>query len=105
MNLSYEEVEPYFDIRIREAFAVTYGVLKFVWSDGAESVLDVRPLLKRGAAYAFLRENPKRFADFTIEEHGRHISWVNDNANSVDFGADTLRARAEKQAVLLDLVS
>jgi hypothetical protein len=40
-----------------------------------------------------------------LEEYGHHISWVDDDGNEIDFGADSLRRDARRQADIHKLMT
>ena len=93
------------DVRVVTAEAILPGVLKIAWNDGHVGFVDIRPVIKTGAIFAFLSDDPGRFADVRVDEHGHSIYWLDPQGNEVDFGADTLRQRAERQAAILELAS
>jgi hypothetical protein len=90
--------------RIVSAEAVIQGVLKIVWTDGYEGVVDLRPTIAQGRIFSHLRK-PKAFAKVQLEEYGHHIYWVNGKGEEIDFGADSLREAAEKQAQIHALMA
>jgi hypothetical protein len=90
--------------RIVSATPVIHGVLKIVWNDGYEGVVDLRPTIARGRIFTFLRD-PKNFAKVRVSGYGHSIEWMNENGEEVDFGADTLRSKAENQARLNEVAS
>ena len=90
--------------RIASAEAVIHGVLKIVWLDGFEGVVDLRPVIGRGRIFDYLK-NPENFRKFTVEEYGHSIGWINDAGQEIDFSSGNLRAKAEGQAQLHELVS
>jgi hypothetical protein len=92
-------------IAIHSAEPVIFGVVKIVWQDGFAGIVDLRPLLAKGEMFEFLRVNPARFDDLKLEEHGHKIFWLDDQGDEIDFGSDSLRQRAERQAGLLHLAS
>jgi hypothetical protein len=92
-------------IAIHNAEPVIFGVVKIVWRDGFAGIVDLRPLLAKGEMFEFLRANPTRFDDLRLEEHGNNIFWLDDQGDEIDFGSDSLRQRAERQAGLLHLAS
>ena len=92
-------------IAMQSAEPVIFGVLKIVWKDGFAGVVDLRPLLSKGEMFEFLRMTPSRFDDIRLEEHGYKIFWLDDQGDEIDFGSDSLRQRAERQAGLLHLAS
>ena len=101
MKLTRDDVAPYFGARATAVEPVTWGVLKLVWADGAEGVVDLRPLLKRGEMFAFLRDEPRHF--FQVgNDQGRRIFWTSPDGTEADLGTDQIRAWSEMQAALVD---
>ena len=92
-------------IAMHSAEPVIFGVVKIVWEDGFAGIVDLRPLLAKGEMFEFLRAIPARFDGLRLEEHGHKIFWLDDQGDEVDFGSDSLRQRAERQAGLLHLAS
>jgi hypothetical protein len=90
--------------RIVLAEPVIHGVLKMVWTDGYEGVVDLRPTIPRGRIFSYLQE-PKNFQKLRVSEYGHSIEWTNENGEEIDFGADTLRLKAENQARLNEVAS
>ena len=90
--------------RIVSAQRVIHGVLKIVWTDGYEGVVDLRPMIARGRIFTYL-QNPKNFAKVQVSEYGHSIEWINEKGEEIDFGADTLRSKAENQARLNEVAS
>jgi Protein of unknown function (DUF2442) len=90
--------------RIVSATPVIHGVLKIVWNDGYEGVVDLRPTIARGRIFTYL-QNPKNFAKVRVSDYGHSIEWKNEKGEEIDFGADTLRAKAENQARLNEVAS
>lgn len=70
---------------------VIHGVLKIVWNDGYEGVVDLRPTIARGRIFTYL-QNAKNFAKVRVSEFGHSIEWINGRGEEINFGADTLRA-------------
>ena len=90
--------------RILSAQPVIHGVLKISWNDGYDGVVDLRPTIARGKIFTHL-QNPKNFAKVRVSEYGHSIEWINDKGEEIDFGADTLRSKAENQARLNEVAS
>ena len=90
--------------RIVTAEMVIHGVLKIVWTDGYEGVVDLRPTIDRGKIFTYLQK-PKNFAKFNVDEFGHSIGWVDDAGDEIDLGSDNLRMKAENQAKLHKLVA
>jgi hypothetical protein len=90
--------------RIVSAEAVIHGVLKLVFTDGYEGVVDLRPIIARGRIFAWLQKS-KNFQKIQLEEYGHHVFWTNNKAEVIDLGADSLRRDAEKQAELHKLIA
>ncbi|MGL5114774.1 MAG: hypothetical protein ACRC7G_09135 [Beijerinckiaceae bacterium] len=92
-------------VRMQSVESVLNGVLKIVWRDGFAGVVDLRSILARGDMFAFLRNDPARFATVALEEYGHKIFWLDDDGDEIDFGSSSLRERAERQAEILRLAS
>ena len=92
-------------IRMRSVEPVLFGVVKIVWRDGFEAIVDLRPVIGAGEIFAFLRDAPERFAAVRLDEFGHSIRWTDNEGDEVDFGSDALRRRAERQAEILRLAS
>jgi hypothetical protein len=92
-------------IAMHSAEPIIFGVVKIVWKDGFAGIVDLRPLFAKGEMFEFLRVNPARFDDLRLEDHGYKIFWLDDQGDEIDFGSDSLRQRAERQAGLLHLAS
>lgn len=90
--------------RIVSAEPVIHGVLKIVWTDRYEGVVDLRPTIARGRIFTYLQK-PANFAKVRVSEYGHSIEWTNEKGQEIDFGADTLRAKAENQARLNEVAS
>ena len=89
-------------IAMRSAEPVIFGIVKVVWKDGFASIVDLRPILAKGEMFNFL-VNPARFDDLKLEDYGHSIIWLDDDSYEIEFGSDSLRQRAERQAGLLHL--
>ena len=90
--------------RIATAEPVICGVLKPVFTDGYEGVVDLRPLISQGRVFKWLQK-PKNFSKLQLEEYGHHVFWIDDKGREIDLGADGLRRDAEKQAELHKLIA
>jgi hypothetical protein len=88
---------------MHSAEPVIFGVVKIVWKDGFAAIVDLRPMLAKGEMFNFLRANAARFDDLKLEDYGHSIFRLDDDNNEIDFGSDSLRQRAERQAGLLHL--
>src|SRR5262245_40820111 len=82
--------------RIVTAEPVIHGVLKIVWNDGYEGVVDLRPTIARGRIFTYLQKS-KNFFQVRVSQYGHSIEWMNEKGQEIDFGADTLRLKAENQ--------
>ena len=87
-------------LHIISAEPVIHGVLKFVWDDKYEGVVDLRPTIARGKIFSYL-SSPANFRRVQVGSYGHHIVWINDDGNEIDFGCDRLREMAEEQATLI----
>jgi hypothetical protein len=90
--------------RIITADPVIHGVLKIVWTDGYEGVVDLRPTIARGRIFTYL-QRPGNFRKVRVSEYGHSIEWINEKGEEIDFSADTLRIKAENQAHLNKIAS
>lgn len=63
--------------------------IRLVWDDGAESVVDLRPLLATGGVFAFLTD-PVAFSAVAIGERGRMLVWRDPDGDEIDLCADAL---------------
>jgi hypothetical protein len=90
--------------RILSAQPVIHGVLKIIWTGGYEGVVDLRPTIARGRIFTYL-QTPKNFGKVRVSEFGHSIEWINEKGEEIDFGADTLRSKAENQARLNEVAS
>jgi hypothetical protein len=92
-------------IRMTSVGPVLNGVVKIIWLDGYEAVVDLRPVIAEGDAFALLRGSPERFNSLKLAEFGHAITWLDNDGEEVDFGSGSLRRRAERQAEILRLAS
>ncbi len=92
-------------IAMQSAEPVIFGVVKIVWKDGFAGVVDLRPVLAEGEMFEFLRANPARFDGLKLEDYGHNIFWLDGDNDEIEFGSNSLRRRAERQARLLYLAS
>ena len=92
-------------VRMGSVEPVLFGVVKISWLDGFEAIVDLRPVIAVGEIFAFLRQAPERFSTVKLDEFGHSIHWSDDQGDEVDFGSDSLRRRAERQAEILRLAS
>jgi hypothetical protein len=90
--------------RIIAVEPVIHGVLKLVFTDGYTGVVDVRPIIARGKVLAWLQK-PNNFQKVQLDQYGHHIFWIDNKGQQLDFGADSLRHDAEKQAELHRLIA
>lgn len=86
--------------RIVSVSPVIHGVLKIVWNDGYQGVVDLRPLLEGGKIFTYLQK-PSNFDKVELGEYGHFIYWLDDKGYQIDLSADSLRRDSEKQAELL----
>jgi hypothetical protein len=90
--------------RITLAEPVIHGVLKIVWNDGYEGIVDLRPTIARGRIFTYLQD-AKNFSKVRVSKFGHSVEWTNEDGDQIDFGADTLRSKAENQARLNEVAS
>jgi len=90
--------------RIVLAEPVIHGVLKLVFTEGYEGIVDLRPIIAKGGIFAWLQK-PKNFQKAQLEEYGHQVYWINNKGEEIDLGADSLRRDAEKQAEIHRLIA
>src|SRR3981081_1348797 len=90
--------------RIVLAEPVIHGVLKIIWNDGYEGIVDLRPTTARGRIFTHL-QNARNFSKVRVSEFGHSVEWTDEDGDQIDFGADTLRSKAENQARLNEVAS
>jgi hypothetical protein len=90
--------------RIVSVEPVIHGVLKIVWTDRYEGIVDLRPTIARGRIFEYLQD-PRNFQKVKKDEYGHSIGWINEKGEEIDFGADALRTKAENQARLNEIAS
>jgi hypothetical protein len=90
--------------RIVLAEPVIHGVLKIIWNDGYEGIVDLRPTIARGRIFTHL-QNARNFSKVRVSEFGHSVEWTDEDGDQIDFGADTLRSKAENQARLNEVAS
>jgi hypothetical protein len=89
--------------RIKTAEPIIHGVLKLVFQDGYEGIVDLRPLLSKGGMLAFLQD-PARFSQVKVDEFGHSVGWIDDDGDEIDLSADGLRRDCERQAEIHKLM-
>jgi hypothetical protein len=82
--------------RLARVEPVIPGVLKLVFLDGYEGVVDLRPLIAKGKVFSRL-QRPENFAKVKLDEYGHSISWVDDTGYELDLSADSPRRDARRQ--------
>ena len=85
-------------IRMKSVEPVLHGVVKIIWRDGYEAIVDLRPVIAEGDIFDPLRRSPGLFNSVKLAEFGHAIYWL-------DNDGDELRRRAERQAEILRLAS
>ena len=74
---------------IQSAQPLPESRIKLVWGDGAESVVDLAPVLAKGGVFAFLRE-PAAFDAVAVGARGRTLVWRDAEGDEIDLCADAL---------------
>ncbi len=92
-------------IRMKSVEPVLHDVVKIVWLDGYEAIVDLGPVIAEGDIFAFLRGSFERFDEVKLAEFGHAIYLLDDDGGEIDLGSDQLRRRAERQAEILRLAS
>ncbi len=90
--------------RMTSVEPVIFGVLKIAWNDGYEGVVDLRPVIAKGPIFEFIRDT-ENFKKVALEEYGHSIYWIDEEGDTMDFGADSLRRDAQAQAELHKLMA
>jgi hypothetical protein len=63
-------------LRMKSVEPVLHGVVKIVWLDGYEAIVDFRPIIAEGNIFAFLRGSPERFSEVKLADFGHAIYWL-----------------------------
>jgi hypothetical protein len=63
-------------IRMKSVEPVLHGVVKVVWLDGYEAIVDLRPVIAEGDIFAFLRGSPERFDEVKLAEFGHATTMM-----------------------------
>ena len=84
---------------------ILYGVIKVAWIDGYEAVVDLRPVISEGEVFEFLRRAPLRFDEVRLSDVGHSSYRLDDMGDENDYGSESLRRRAERQAAILRVAS
>src|SRR5438067_2117074 len=87
-------------LHIISAEPIAHGVLKIVWDDHYEGLVDLRPIIARGKIFTCLQD-AGYFNSVRVASYGHSIYWGEEENEEVDFGCDRLREIAEEQAVRL----
>ena len=78
-----------------------FGVIRLLFDDGYEAVLDLRPLMQR-RIWKDISTKDDFFA-VEIAEHGDHISWPA-GGGLAELPADGLRRECERQQKMISLM-
>jgi hypothetical protein len=82
--------------RIVSAEPVIHGVLKVVFTDGYERVVDLRPIIDQGRIFAWLQQ-AENFQKVEIDDFGHSVRWIDAAGQEIDISADSLRGDTELQ--------
>jgi hypothetical protein len=74
---------------IQSAKPLAHKRIKLAWGDGAESVVDLGPVLAKGDVFAFLHD-PAAFNAVSVGPRGRTLVWRDPEGDEVDLCADAL---------------
>ena len=74
---------------IKSAEPLPEGRIRLGWSDGAETVVDLAPVLAKGGVFAFLRD-PAAFNAVALGARGRTLVWRDREGDEIDLCADAL---------------
>lgn len=89
--------------RVTSAEPVIHGVLKLVFLDGYQGVVDLRPILAKGKVFTWL-QSPENFLGVRVDEYGHSISWTDYDGYQIDLSADSLKRDCERQAEIHKLM-
>ena len=89
--------------RITRAEPIINGVLKIVFTDGYEGVVDLRPVIAKRGVFEWIAD-PVHFADVKVDEYGHSLGWIDGEGYEIDLGADGLRRDCERQAEIHKLM-
>jgi hypothetical protein len=89
--------------RIASAEPIINGVLKIVFLDGYEGVVDLRPLIAQRGVFEWIAD-PKHFNDLKVDEYGHSLGWIDGEGYEIDLSADGLRRDCERQAEIHKLM-
>ena len=68
------------------------------WGDGAETVVDLAPVLAKGGVFAFLRD-PAAFNSVALGARGRTLVWRDPEGDEIDLCAAALWRLAQQGEV------
>ena len=83
---------------IRRAEPLPESRIRLGWGDGAESVVDLAPVLAQGGVFAFLRD-PAAFDSVALGARGRTLVWRDPAGDEIDLCADALWRLAHRGEV------
>lgn len=83
--------------RIASAEPIINGVLKIIFMDGYEGVVDLRPLIAQRGVFEWIAD-PAHFKEIKIDEYGHSLGWLDGDGYEIDLSADGLRRDCERQA-------
>jgi hypothetical protein len=63
--------------------------IRLAWDDGAQSVVDLTPVLAKGGVLALLTD-PAVFNAIAVGARGRTLVWRDPEGDEIDLGADAL---------------
>lgn len=66
------------------------------FEDGADGILDLAPLVRRGGVFETIATAPETFR---LGPHGRSVAWTDAEGDSIDLCADALRLEMEGSRV------
>jgi hypothetical protein len=89
--------------RIESAQPILHGVLKVVFLDGYEGVLDLRPVIAKGGVFKWLQKS-KNFDTVRVDEFGHGVGWTDATGYEIELSADSLRRDCERQAEIHKLM-
>ncbi len=82
--------------RIANVEPVINGVLKVVFLDGYEGIVDLRPVIARRGIFEWILD-AEHFKSVKVDEYGHSLGWIDGEGYEIDLSADGLRRDCERQ--------
>ena len=89
--------------RIAKAEPIINGVLKIVFLDGYEGIVDLRPVIARRGIFEWISD-AEHFRSVKVDEYGHSLGWIDGDGYEIDLSADGLRRDCERQEQIHQLM-